>query len=393
MKEYSIRAYGEMIADRGRIDAYLSAMRRTIDKTSVVLDLGTGTGFFALWACRLGARKVYAVEPSDSIQVARQIAAENGCEAKVEFIQDLSTNITLPGRVDVMVADLRGILPLHAHHLVSIVDARKRFLAPGGCLIPQSDSLWLAVAELPEKYDKITRPWSSEQSGWQMQAARRLVTNHWYGCQVSPEHLLTQPACWATLDYISLETPHCEAQARVRASRRGTAHGLCAWFDSVLVPGVYMSNAPEKEELIYGRAFFPFPQPVGVDRGDEISVLIRARLVGNDYIWNWETRVLERENLRRAKAHFRQSTFHGTPVSLDSLRRRSAEHVPKLSPEGQMVRFVLDSMDTHLSNSQIAHRLFDRFPSRLSDLDAAQGYVNDLVVQFGLPDSGPKPVP
>ena len=35
------------------------------------------------------------------------------------------------------------------------MDARQRFLAPGGRLIPQEDTLWAAVVELPEVYEKL----------------------------------------------------------------------------------------------------------------------------------------------------------------------------------------------------------------------------------------------
>ncbi len=387
MNEYSTHEYGKMIADRRRVEAYLDAMRQTIDETSVVLDLGTGTGFFALWACRLGARRVYAVDPSDAIEVARKVAAENHCEDRIEFIQELSTEITLPERVDVIVSDLRGIMPLYGHHLVAITDARKRFLSPGGCLIPECDCLWQAVVELPGKYDEITRPWTREQTGWQMGAAHRVVTSRCYKCRVSPERLLTEPTCWAKLDYASLETPHCEAETRVRASRPGTAHGLCLWFDSVLAAGVHMSNAPEEEELLYGHGFFPFYDLIDLNQGDEISVRIRAKLVGDEYVWNWETRVSDPDNPQRVKAHFQQSTFHGTPVALESVRKRSPGHVPELTPQGQAVRFVLDLMHTHLSNGEIARRLFDRFPARFPDLDAAQSCVSDLAVRFSLPYS------
>ena len=101
---YNIVAYGSMIADRGRTNAYATALNAAVDAASVVLDIGAGPGIFTLLACKAGARKVYAVEPDGSIEVAREAVAANGFQDRVEFIQALSTEITLPEQVDVIVA-------------------------------------------------------------------------------------------------------------------------------------------------------------------------------------------------------------------------------------------------------------------------------------------------
>src|SRR5689334_15245373 len=133
---YSPSGYCAMIADGVRTAAYAEALRRAVKPGAVVLDIGTGTGIFALLACRSGARRVYAVEPDPAIQVARATAEANGCADRITFLQDLSTRLTLPESADVIVADLRGVLPLFGHHLPSLADARRRHLAPGGTLIP-----------------------------------------------------------------------------------------------------------------------------------------------------------------------------------------------------------------------------------------------------------------
>src|ERR1044072_3208568 len=149
---YSIFSYGSMIADRPRMDAYARALRQAVRPGSVVLDIGTGTGIFAMLACRFGARQVYAIEPGDAIEVAREAAAANGFSERIEFIQGLSNSVVLPERADVIISDIRGVLPLFQHHLPTIIDARKRLLAPDGILIPRRDSLWAAIVQAPELY-------------------------------------------------------------------------------------------------------------------------------------------------------------------------------------------------------------------------------------------------
>src|SRR5258708_35871284 len=109
---YSLRSYGTMIADKGRTDPDGEALRREVKPGSVVVDIGTGAGVFALLACRFGARRVYAIETSDAIEVARDIAAANGMADRIEFLQRMSTRVELPERADVVVAEIHGILAL-----------------------------------------------------------------------------------------------------------------------------------------------------------------------------------------------------------------------------------------------------------------------------------------
>ena len=114
---YSVHDYGRMIVDEVRMTAYVTALRAAVKPGSVVIDLGAGTGIFSLYACRFGAKKVYAIETNDAIDVARQIAAANGCADRIEFIQAVSTDVELPERADVIISDLRGSLPLFGQHL------------------------------------------------------------------------------------------------------------------------------------------------------------------------------------------------------------------------------------------------------------------------------------
>ena len=53
--DYSISSYGGMVIDERRTRPYVEALKRTVKPGDVVLDIGTGTGFFAFLAAQLGA--------------------------------------------------------------------------------------------------------------------------------------------------------------------------------------------------------------------------------------------------------------------------------------------------------------------------------------------------
>jgi SAM-dependent methyltransferase len=381
---YSVNGYGEMIADQVRMDAYVSALRNAITPDSVVLDIGTGPGVFAVLACKFGAKRVYAIEPADAIQLAREFSAANGCSEKIVFFQDLSTRVSLPERADVIISDLRGVLPFFQQHIGSIVDARRRFLAPGGKLIPRRDSLWAAVVNAPKTYGDYVKPWSGNGYGLDLRTAEQIVLNTWAKKRVTSDQLLVEPKCWATLDYTTIESPDVHAEPTWIVTRAGTADGLSIWFDAVLAEGVGFSNGPDAPELIYGNAFFPLLEPVNLEPGDHIAVGIDADLVGDDYIWRWKTKVTRPDQPPRLIANFKQSTFLGAARSLSQIRKHGGTYLPRLNDDGEIDSFVLTSMNGSTSSEEIARQLATRYPHRFVTINEALNRVSELAQEYSV---------
>ena len=307
---YDLIDYGQMLADQVRMDPYAYALKTAVTPQSIVLDIGTSIGIHALLACKFGAKKVYAIEPNGAINLARELAEANGFADRIEFIQDLSTNVTLPELADVIVSDLRGVLPLYGQHIPAIVDARKRFLAPNGVLIPQKDSLWMSVVENATIYQNLLQPWT-EPYGFNMEPARQIILNQWQHDDtdlIRARHLLTEPTNWATLDYRTITNPDVGAEIQQMGTRDGTAHGLLVWFDAELLDGIGFSNAPQEKQIasVYGRGFFPFLKPISLTAGDTIHLMIQAILTDDGYSWQWQTRVYSQGNQNMVLADFIQ---------------------------------------------------------------------------------------
>lgn len=205
---YSLAAYGDMIRDRGRMDAYATALRAAVTPGATVVDIGTGTGIMAFLACKYGAATVWAIEPADVIETARAIAHANGLGDRVRFVQKRSTSLTLPEPADVVVSDLRGVLPLFQHHVPSIVDARRRLLKPGGTLIPRRDVLRVAVAGAGALYERHVTPWERNDYGLDMRAVSRLETNTWRQCHARSDDIVLAPEDLAAIDYAKIGRAH-----------------------------------------------------------------------------------------------------------------------------------------------------------------------------------------
>lgn len=380
---YSIPGYGEMISDRVRTAPWVEALRRAIRPGSIVLDIGTGTGLFAFLACGFGAGRVYAVEPDDAIEVAKMCAGDNPGGDRITWLQAFSTEIDLPEQVDVVIGDLHGTLPFHTGNIASLIDARRRHLKPGGLIIPARDILFAVPASDPGAYRFLDSPWSDNDYGIDLRAARKFVANSFTRVKPEPvaeENFLAEPGAWGVIDYSRVESPNLDDRIEWQIRRPGTLHGLYVWFDGELAPGISFSNAPDLPALPYGRSFFPLEHAIEVVPGDRMSARLSATLVDREYIYRWEIRVTDAAGV--VKGDFRQTTFNDRPINLGELQRGSADFRPTLNLEGQIEHAIMLAMAESQPLGQIAADLAIRFPTRFAKVNAALSHVARLSVKY-----------
>lgn len=304
-----------MFAAAPRNRAYEAALRQIVGPSSVVVDVGTGCGLFALIAARAGAARVYAIEPDPIVQVARDLAAANGLADRITFIEASSFDAALPETADVMVSDVRAVLPLTGESLTTLIDARRRLLKPGGVMIPRADTLVAALAAAPEVFRDAIEAWD-ECWGIDARAVRGAAAQQAMSVAAEDVEVIGDPVRWATLDYTALASPSVRGTLAWRIARPATAHGLALWFETQLAEGIGYSTAPGGDDRLYGLAFLPWPLPVALAADDRVEVSLRADPVGGDYVWTWNTSIAGAEPRR-----FAQSTFAGAPLSRERIRR------------------------------------------------------------------------
>src|ERR1700730_11404618 len=377
---YSLRNFGDMIGDSVRFNGYAKAISRSVRAGDVVAEIGCGPAVFALLACQAGAKRVYAIETEDIIDVARQIAAVNGFADRIQFFQDDSRKVELPEPVNAIVSDIRGILPLFDGALASQQDARRRFLAPNGVMIPRRDILKAAIIEAEKAYSRLTSPWKTCVTEVELSVPLQLVLNTGHSIAVKTEQLMSEPEEWCALDYMGNPGPDVSGKLAFRAKRNGTAHGICVWFETELYEDIGFSSGPESPVTIYGQLFLPWLEPVVIEEGQAILVMLNANLVGADYLWRWETEIARANGAE--KVHFRQSTFEGVQVSLHTLRRHATDHIPVLTAEGEAEHFLLEAMDGRASLQEIAKSAAKQFPKVYSSHEEAFERASEMARKF-----------
>ncbi len=384
---YDLTDYADMIADRVRMDAYALALKAAIKPDSVVLDIGTGPGIHALLAAKFGARKVYAIEPNDVVHLAREVASVNGFGDRIDFYQDLSTNVTLPEQADIIISDMRGSLPLYGKHIPTIVDARERHLAKGGLLIPGRDVVWTALVDSRAAYKDMISPWSKPYA-LSMEPIKRTTLNSWSSAvpdRIRARHLLTEPHIWTTLDYFSIKDPNVSNSGIVqRATRDGKAYGWLIWFDTELIPDIGFSNGPDVEKIaeVYGRGFFPLLEPISIAEGDTVNLSLHAELLGDEYEWRWHTCVQSQDDPDVIKADFEQSTTIAKAYENKLIAAHISNEQPGLGTDGEVAMFILEKLDGETSVGHIAQQVCRAFPDRFSEPSKALFFVHDLTQQF-----------
>lgn len=383
LDNYTIREYGWMINSRSRTTPFVEALKRAVKSDSVVIDIGSGTGIFAFVACQLGARRVYAIEADDSIEVAKLCAESNPGAERITWIQGLSTEVELPERGDIVIADLHGNLPFHAANLPSMIDARRRLLKPDGLMIPNRDILQAAPAQAQEEYEAVLSPWRSNEYGVDFSAGQCFVQNAIWRAKpaaVSASDLLAPPVTWGTIDYSVVESPNFDGNAEWVIRRHGTMHGFYVWFDGDVGKGLGFSNAPDLEPLPYGRAFFPLQEAVPVEPGGQLTLRIAARLVNDGYVFRWDTRVTDVAGA--TKAEFAQSTFKDRPLKLARLKQAAENFVPKLNAEGEIDLAILNAISDSQELGEIAKEMALRYPVRFPSIRAALAYVGRVSSRY-----------
>jgi len=109
--------------------------------------------------------------------------------------------------------------------LPSIVDARNRFLADGGELIPRRDRLWISAVEASDLYREHFDLWIGNRPNLNTEPALRCVANTWCRASLQSSAVISEPQRWIDLDYRTVEEVSFGGRLTSVATRRNRS-----WF-------------------------------------------------------------------------------------------------------------------------------------------------------------------
>lgn len=146
--------YLPAVNDKGRNEAYRSAIETAVGPGDVVLDIGTGSGLLAMTAARAGARQVVGCEMLGSMaEMAQRVVKRNGFEDVVTVVprqsNELSVGESLTEPASVVIAQNLDVTLIGEGAIQALRHATRHLARPDAKVIPRAARIWGTVVEWP----------------------------------------------------------------------------------------------------------------------------------------------------------------------------------------------------------------------------------------------------
>jgi protein arginine N-methyltransferase 1 len=361
------------VSDPVRLENFNAAIAKAVKPGDRVADLGCGSGILGLLCLQGGAAHVDAIDATSMIDVARESLVRAGWGERVAFISGHSHRIDLPERVDVVICDHVGFFGFDYGIVGTLQDARRRFLKPGGRLIPARFELQLAAVESATCH-ALAEGWRTECVLPEFHWLRQQGVNTKHPVDLKREELLSPPATLGSIDLHGENPDYFSWTAELHVERDGVVHGLGGWFQCELAEEVWMTNSPLAERPIRrSQAFLPLGEAIEVKSGDVVQARVMARPA--DQLIAWEVDVPARGT---KQVH---STWQSELLTPEEFVKRTPGHVPHPGREGRARMIVLGYCDGRRTVREIEQVVLRDHPDMFPSADAISHFVARVLGQ------------
>ena len=273
-----IEYHRTLIADDVRNDAFFRALKSVIEPgKSVVADIGAGTGLLGLMASKLGAKDVFLFETAEVAGVAAQVLKANKAK-RCHLIPCHSTEFDDNLAADVIVSETLGNYALEENIIATLADARRRFLKPGGSIIPKRIEQYVAPVIVP-RIDHELRAWQRVGHGVDLGPAQVMTLNNAYVRLLQASELLDHgrgAIAWDTIDLKRETRAKRKGQADWQVLKSATIYGFAVWWTAELVPDITLSTAPSAPRTHWEQLYFPLAKPIEAKAREQVDLELRS---------------------------------------------------------------------------------------------------------------------
>jgi protein arginine N-methyltransferase 1 len=362
------------LSDPVRTKDYRRAVAQAIRLGDRVVDVGCGVGPLGLMCLEAGAAHVYGIDHSSAIAFAQETMRRGGLEDRYTCIASSSYAATLPERVDVVICDHVGYFGFDYSLLGVMADAVRRFLKPGGRIIPARLEVYAGLVASSEAA-AAAHAWSADAIPAALRWIDEASCNSKHRAVLGEPDIASPEALLGAFDLADGDPhTHIRLSTDLAANRDAVLDGLGGWFRCHLADGITMTNSPfDAGRISRPNAFLPFTAPLAVRAGDTIAITISAR--PREGVLGWTAR-----NRRTGEAR-RQSTLAGVPLAAADLVPPT-ERRPRLGNEGQTAQVVLGYVDGERTEAQIAQAVMRDHPALVPPGLSAAEVVSKIIKRY-----------
>ena len=265
-----------MLNDMERNYAFEEALREAVTPTTLVLDIGAGSGLLAMLAARSGAPYIVSCEAIRPMaQLASEIVTANGFMERIQIIPrvslDLKIGRDLPRKADLLVTEIFDCGLLGEAIIPTIRHARQYLLRDGGRMIPQTARVFAALLE-SEQVHKLNN--IQDVCGFNLSLFNRFSTLGYFPVRLNTwcHQMLTEPQEIFSFDFLRDSLLPAERCIDFTVTYDGQCHGIVFWFEVDLNDHVSISNNPYNPTTHWMQAVQCLLYPVEVTAGQVVSV-------------------------------------------------------------------------------------------------------------------------
>lgn len=256
-----------MLADGLRNKHLYEAIKKHVTPETNFLDVGAGTGVWAILAAKLGAKRVVAVEIEEClIPIIYKHAQENGVAHKIEIIHGHSDHVKIKGKFDLIVSELFGGDALGEATVKSFVSLRERFLTEGGILIPNKLRMMAAPCRLAKSIDDI--PAGLPIVSGFLKSIKRNYSSALSIAERPGVEFLAKPALLTEIDFRTAQTAPSLVNlgAEWKMSNISKANAIVTFNESVFDDGIKMDSFGSQSWGVTVYEFDPYKEKKGILR-------------------------------------------------------------------------------------------------------------------------------
>lgn len=283
------RWHFRMLNDNLRNEAYRQAIKELNPRKDKVIDVGTGTGLLAIYACEAGAKDILACDGSETMtELAYNILLKNKLTNDIKIVNKMSTSMDsqdLKGHATLLLMEMFDAGLFGEHVLQMLQHAWPALLSEQARVIPKGAEFFIAGAQcnhLNMKYQLSTE--AKKLLNLDKKSIHVLAPDETYDCE--DVHLqkdikyLTEPQSVLRVNFndfndIEMHLNRTEPYGvKLNATEGGIINTFIGWFNLYLSETITITTDPRSDTRAnaWQQAVFFDELPRTVKEGDTFKL-------------------------------------------------------------------------------------------------------------------------